>query len=157
MFQNIGRKIRILAMVLCWIGIIAFIIIAISMLSNASNLEKELQEIERSSRRSSYYSTYTTSSISSASVASIRTTGWVLLIVGPLASWISSFVLYGFGELIEWTANIDSKIDSISYRSPAPTDRSASPDDTLEALNRAFTSGVITAAEYERKKSEMGL
>ena len=27
--------------------------------------------------------------------------GVILLIVGPLTSWLGSFVLYGFGELVE--------------------------------------------------------
>lgn len=27
--------------------------------------------------------------------------GIILLVVGPLTAWVSSFVLYGFGELVE--------------------------------------------------------
>ena len=37
--------------------------------------------------------------------------GWVILILGPLFSWIGSFVLYGFGELIDRVVSIDEKIE----------------------------------------------
>ncbi len=123
MFTNIGGKIRVLAMVLCWIGIIAFVIIGISMLSNAANLEKELEEAERLSRGSYYRSTNLSSSIDSSSISTIRTTAWILLIVGPLVSWISSFVLYGFGELIERTSDIDATVKSLksAYMAPSGT------------------------------------
>lgn len=33
-------------------------------------------------------------------------TGIVTIIVGPLAAWVSSWLLYGFGELIEKTTEI---------------------------------------------------
>ncbi len=39
--------------------------------------------------------------------------GVVWLIVGPLSSWIGTFVLYGFGELIESVDNIEYKIDQL--------------------------------------------
>ena len=27
--------------------------------------------------------------------------GWLFIVLGPLVSWLSSFVLYGFGQLIQ--------------------------------------------------------
>ena len=32
--------------------------------------------------------------------------GVITIIVGPLAAWVSSWLLYGFGELIEKTTEI---------------------------------------------------
>lgn len=68
MFNNIGAKIKTAAKVLCWIGIVACVIIGIVMM-----------------------------------VASKQTvlTGLLVMIVGSLASWISSFMMVGFGQLVE--------------------------------------------------------
>ena len=155
MFNNIGRKIRVLAMVLCWIGIIAFVITGIAMLVNAGNLEKEL-EAERAYRNSySSYSSYrtTTTSATESSITAIRTAAWCILILGPLFSWIGSFLLYGFGELVEKTAHIDATVSSLDRHSSVPG--AAPTQSPLQALDNAFRAGVITAAEYEEKKATM--
>lgn len=39
--------------------------------------------------------------------------GFGFLIGGSLASWIGSFLTYGFGELIERVISIDKKLDSL--------------------------------------------
>ena len=156
MFNNIGRKIRVLAMVLCWIGIIAFVITGIAMLVNAGNLEKELKEAEKAYRNSySSYSSYrtTTASATQSSISAIRTTAWCIIILGPLFSWIGSFLLYGFGELVEKTAHIDATVSSLDRHSSVPG--AAPVPSPLQALDNAFRAGVITAAEYEEKKATM--
>lgn len=66
MFGNIGGKIKTLAKVLTWLGIISFVIWGFVCISDE---EKVL--------------------------------GLILMIGGSLSSWISSFLLYGFGQLIE--------------------------------------------------------
>ena len=68
MFDNIGSKIKILAQVICWVGIIITVIIGVFLM--------------------------------------LEGFGILLIIIGPLFSWIGSFCLYGFGELIEKTAEI---------------------------------------------------
>lgn len=65
MFDNIGKKIKGLASVLCWIGIIVSGLIGVI-----------------------------TSSLGGKG-------GFLIALVGILASWVGSFVLYGFGELID--------------------------------------------------------
>ena len=68
MFDNIGGKIKVLAIVGCWIGIISSIISGIAMMVEDEDLVF---------------------------------LGFLVMAIGSLVSWTSSFVLYGFGELIE--------------------------------------------------------
>ena len=71
MFENIGRKIKMVARIGCWLGIIASVVIAIVLWAN-----------------NSYY--YPTTG-----------TGLIVLIGGSLASWLGSLFTYGMGDLIE--------------------------------------------------------
>lgn len=73
MFDNIGGKTKTLAKVLCWIGIIASLVFAIVLWSQ--------------------------NSYRNPTVA----LGFGVLIGGALSSWIGSFFVYGFGELIDET------------------------------------------------------
>ena len=88
MFDNIGRKIKILAMVLCWLGIVLSILVGILMMIADES----------------------TGGVSMKTVGGL-VNSWVVrglkfIIIGVLSSWIGSFLLYGFGELIERTAEI---------------------------------------------------
>lgn len=71
MFENIGSKIKMVARIGCWLGIIASIVIAIGLWAN-----------------SSYYHPTTG-------------TGLIVLVGGSLASWLGSMFTYGMGDLIE--------------------------------------------------------
>lgn len=73
MFNNIGGKIKKLAMVVCVIGMIGSFVAAVNLWTNSSR--------------------YNDTTL----------TGIVVLVVGCLASWIGSFFTYGFGQLIERT------------------------------------------------------
>lgn len=68
MFENIGNKIKTLAKVLCWIGIIVSVVVAIVLFASDDDLVG---------------------------------IGFLVLIGGSLISWIASFVLFGFGQLVE--------------------------------------------------------
>jgi len=70
MFDNIGGKIKSLAQVMCWIGIIGSVISGFVMIGTNEDL---------------------------------AFLGFVVMVVGSLVSWVSSFTLYGFGQLIENT------------------------------------------------------
>lgn len=89
MFDNIGSKIKTVAATIAWLGIIGSIIIGIIIISEANN---------------SYYPS-----------ATETLSGWLVIIVGSLSSWVSSFTLYGFGQLIENTDAICSEMKSIRY------------------------------------------
>ncbi len=68
MFDDIGRKIKALASVLCWVGIIVSVIYGIVLM-----IQGKL----------------------------FVATGITVLLLGSLFSWIGSFTLYGFGEMVE--------------------------------------------------------
>ena len=90
MFNNIGHKIQVLAKVLCWIGIICWVITGLVLMAGGE---------------------FVRANSGAGVVAGIMT-----IIVGVLVSWIGSFLLYGFGQLVEDThairANTESKKDA---------------------------------------------
>ncbi len=95
MFTNIGGKIMGLAKFIAWVGIILSIIYGVLAI-------------------------VATSQISSFSGGSINIGGYGVLggiltmIIGGIISWLSSLVLYGFGQLVEdmnTTANRSSRIN----------------------------------------------
>ncbi len=75
MFKNIGFKIMTLAEILCWIGIVISVVLGIYQISTGINTSSELLIVY----------------------------GVLIIIFGTLFSWIGSFLLYGFGRLIENT------------------------------------------------------
>lgn len=93
MFENVGRKIKILAKIMCGIGICLSLIFSIMMLS---------------------VSAASTSSVSAAETTN-RILGAVYLLVGPLVSYILSSLMYGFGELIETNSIIAETNTTIAY------------------------------------------
>lgn len=68
MFDNIGGKIKTLAQVVTWVGIIASVISGVALIAINGRL---------------------------------IIIGLMVMIFGALVSWISSFLLYGFGQLVE--------------------------------------------------------
>ena len=91
MFTNIGGKIKGLAKAVCWIGIILSVILGIVSIVSGSDLSERgyMQDGK-----------------------AMATSGWTMLFVGPLLSWVGSFVLYGFGELIDRAVSIDEKLSA---------------------------------------------
>jgi len=90
MFNNIGEKIKKLAKFVCWFGIAVCVISGIAM-------------IIRGSQTDHYYG-----SPQNGTLMIIE--GIILSIVGPIASWLGSLILFGFGELIARTVSIDQKL-----------------------------------------------
>lgn len=68
MFENIGNKIKALAQIITWMGIISSIVSGILLIVNNNDM---------------------------------IFLGIVIIVVGSLGAWISSFLLYGFGQLVE--------------------------------------------------------
>jgi len=99
MYSNIGSKIKGLAVVSAWVGIIASVIIGILIIQGSF---------------SPYFNT-----IAKGTVGFI---GFLVIICGSLSSWVFSWVLYGFGDLIE-------EVKEISYlsRSKAVPDKIVGP------------------------------
>ena len=97
MFKNIGKKIKVLAKVLCWIGIICSILIglAIILLSFTETVDVPGTEV-------------------SVSGVGGLIAGIVFIVLGVLISWIGSFTTYGFGELIDNVKKINDRQDLMS-------------------------------------------
>lgn len=109
MFDNIGKKLMGLAKFLCWVGIISSVIFAIVVFANSGVKEQR-------SGYGYYYNSY-------GSFYGKKWLGWVTLILGPLSSWISSWMLYAFGEFVDDTAAIREKLDKLPLDS-APQGKS---------------------------------
>ena len=74
MFDNIGGKIKGVARVFCWIGIIASLLIGLIMMVTGFNTPRGDMMV---------------------------VIGLAVMIVGSLLSWVGSLVTYGFGELVQ--------------------------------------------------------
>ena len=121
MFDNIGGKIKTVAATIAWLGIIGSIIIGIIIIAEAND---------------SYYPSAT---------ETLR--GWLVIIVGSLSSWVSSFTLYGFGQLIENTDIISSKyITNASDKTPP------SSNDTASSANLDPCLGTCELCDKENVK-----
>lgn len=84
MFRNIGDKIKIVAEVSCWLGIVGSVLYGIII---AGRIED--------------------------SILLSLLIGVLIMGLGSLLSWIGSFVLYGFGQLIENSDILVEKADRI--------------------------------------------
>lgn len=90
MFSNIGNKIRVLAKVLCIIGIVIAIITGLVVMINGCMM--------LGNRR-----------LVGPGIGMIFG-GIIVAALGVLGAWISSFVLYGYGQLIHSVQNMEAKI-----------------------------------------------
>ena len=88
MFNNIGRKIKTFAKVMCWIGIIASVVAGLVMIAT---------------------------SFSSYAPAAGIVAGILTAVLGSLFSWVGSFMMVGFGELVENTAEIAANTRKNGY------------------------------------------
>ena len=87
MFSNIGKKIKVLAVVLCALGMVLTLLAAIGAWTANVQLSVAGQSMDMDSllgNRTVY--------------------GIVILAVGFVSSWVGSFFIYGFGELIHKTS-----------------------------------------------------
>ena len=90
MFDNIGGKIKGLAKFVCWVGIIISVIAGIVLMVQGSEVN-------------SYY-------YSGGAGTGLIAGGLMTMILGSLLSWLGSLTLYGFGELVENSAECVSEL-----------------------------------------------
>jgi Na+-driven multidrug efflux pump len=88
MFSNIGEKIKKLAIVVCWIGIIFSLVLGIVVVVAPNSIAHYSFNVNGNTVASS------------SNIAAQVITGVIVFVLGSLGSWISSFFLYGFGELV---------------------------------------------------------
>ena len=96
MFNNIGGKIKGLAKFMCWLGIILSVIAGVVMIIAAAS--------SRSYTFDSYGEKITLSTGGSI------VAGILIIVFGSLASWIGSFFMYGFGELVENSKKVADRV-----------------------------------------------
>lgn len=84
MFDHIGAKIKALAKTVCWIGIGLSAVVGIFMLVVGI-------------------------SVGGANGTASAVGGILTIVVGALASWIGSFLVYGFGEIVDKTGKLADK------------------------------------------------
>ena len=118
MFDNIGAKIKRLAKILCWVGIAASFILAITMFVRAEE------------------GRYSTEGLYTG-------LGLAFLLIGPFVSWISSFFIYGFGELIETNCELARNTKSICA------------EYAEKRIEQEYRSGKISEEDYNRKRNEI--
>lgn len=80
--------------------------------------------------------------------------GLAVIIIGSLLSWVSSFVLYGFGELVVNSAIIAGKRADDSVQHPN-TVALQDKNEKIAALNNLKAKGLISEDEYNKKIAEM--
>ena len=97
MYNNIGRKIKILARIICIIGIIISIILGLLVLPYIEYIE--------------YYIKIDSLALIKEKLTESLIECIKIIVLGSLISWISSFCLYGFGQLIE---NSDKAVELLS-------------------------------------------
>ena len=120
MFTNIGGKIKTAAKVICWLGMILCVVLGIIVLVNASELPADLED-------------------------ACYPFGVIIILVGPVFSYIGSLKLYGIGELIEKTTEIAQ--NTASGKSNPATDKQ-------EKLDQLLASGLITEEEYRNASAK---
>lgn len=98
MYRNIGKKIKGLAIFFCVIGVVAQVILGIififtgtALLNVAANSYPELKQIAPST---------------------VTAAGIAVMVIGAIITWISTWLLYGYGELIDKVCDIE---DSMYY------------------------------------------
>lgn len=124
MFNNIGKKIKTLAAVTAWIGIIASIIAGLSMIATgASQLDWD-----------------------ETVGLTLIFSGLGIAVVGSLLSWIGAFVLYAYGEITDCVKEIAGRDKRTVQTAPVQT--------AVDPLEDLYKKGLITEEEYQRKLAE---
>jgi hypothetical protein len=125
MFTNIGKKIKALAKVICWIQIVIYIITAIVMFVIASESYTE-----------GFYIAL----------------AFAFLIIGPIFAWFSSFFMYGFGELIDKACEIERNTRGGEIKSNTQMQLDNERKNKIENLR---LQGLITEEEYQNVISKI--
>ena len=77
--------------------------------------------------------------------------GLVTLLLGPVVAWVSSWFLYGFGELIDKACDIErnTRGGEIKSKAEAKTD-----DERIKKIEKMRSQGLITEEEYQQAISK---
>ena len=76
--------------------------------------------------------------------------GFLCLLAGPLLSWVGSFFIYGFGELIDKACEIERNTRSKNTTSPTPAANSYTP----KPIVNQKPSYLLTKLANEKSKND---
>lgn len=126
-FNNIGKKIKKLAEIFAIIGIILSIFLGINDIANYVELGSSAQS------QNKY----------------ILFAGIFWLIIGPIVSWIASFCLYGFGELVDKICDIQTVVcNGNIFVADSPKNQKCEEDE------KSLRQGLIIQAECDGIKEQ---
>lgn len=77
--------------------------------------------------------------------------GLIVMILGPIFAWISSWLLYGFGELIDNTCDIARNTQGGERKSEA---QSKVDSERINKIEKLRSQGLITEEEYQQLTSK---
>lgn len=77
--------------------------------------------------------------------------GLLVMVVGPIVAWVSSWLLYGFGELIDKASDIERNTRGGERKSEAQAKVDSERVNKIEKLR---SQGLITEEEYQQAISK---
>ena len=77
--------------------------------------------------------------------------GLLVMVVGPIVAWVSSWLLYGFGELINKASDIERNTRGGERKSEAQAKVDSERVNKIEKLR---SQGLITEEEYQQAISK---
>ena len=77
--------------------------------------------------------------------------GLLVIVVGPLVAWASSWLLYGFGELIDKICDIERNTRSAEEKNTAQSKVDA---ERISKIEKWRALGIISEEEYQQLISE---
>ena len=77
--------------------------------------------------------------------------GLLVMVVGPIVAWVSSWLLYGFGELVDKACDIERNTRSGERKSEAQT---KVDEERISKIEKLRSQGLITEEEYKQAISK---
>jgi len=75
--------------------------------------------------------------------------GVLLIVIGPFVAWVSTWLLYGFGEIIDKLTEIERNTRGKHNVTKVVTKVKEDADNVSSDLEKLRKKGVITEDEYE--------
>ena len=76
---------------------------------------------------------------------------FALILLGPIVAWVSSWVLYGFGELVDKACDIERNTRGGERKSEA---QAKVDSERINKIERLRSQGLITEEEYQQAISK---
>lgn len=77
--------------------------------------------------------------------------GLLVFVVGPIVAWVSSWLLYGFGELIDKACDIECNTRSGERRTET---QARGNSERISKIEKLRAQGLITEEEYQKAISK---